>query len=228
MDQALLSFEKVGVQDSLSGAWLLRGASLALRSGELAWVVLPAAGEPPPLADLAEGSLVPGEGRVLFQGRDWVSIPPAEAAVLRGAVGRVFDDHGWISNLDVDENITLAQRHHTLRAEGEIEREAEALALRFGLEGLPRVRPALLNHSDLQRAQWVRAFLGQPSMILLEDPLRDVYAEHVAVLAGVVREALARGAVALWISKEKEIPDGLAFAGLRRFRLENGLLAAAG
>ena len=46
---------------------------------------------------------------------DWRSVPAREGAALRGKIGRVFDavgvgavGTGWVSNLDVDENVMLA------------------------------------------------------------------------------------------------------------------------
>ena len=105
-----------------------------------------------------------------FEDTDWEEMAADAAAAARGRIGRVFEVRGWISNLDVDENITLAQRHHTSRPLGEIEAEALALAQQFGLADLPRLRPAMLRAGELRRAAWIRALLGAPTLILLEHP----------------------------------------------------------
>ena len=122
-----------------SGVW---DVSLRLGAGEMALVRLERGHLRLPLADAAGGLVEPGEGSVSFGGRDWRSIAPAEADRQRGRIGRVFDSQGgtlgWVSNLDVDENVVLSQLHHTARPLPEIEREAAQLARMFGLPGLPR------------------------------------------------------------------------------------------
>ena len=139
-----------------------------------------------PFVDVAQGLVEPESGRVMFLGEDWCAMPAGRSAERRGKIGRVFESHAWISNLDVDENVTLAQRHHTLRPEGEIAAEADALAAQFGLRELPHVRPAVVRRADLRRAEWVRAFLGEPRLIILENPTRDVPADALTGLAGAV------------------------------------------
>src|SRR3954454_19519723 len=59
-------------------------------------------------ADLCVGLGPPAEGTVRFRGRDWVLTPEPYAAALRGHVGRIFTDGGWIGFLDVATNILLA------------------------------------------------------------------------------------------------------------------------
>jgi phospholipid/cholesterol/gamma-HCH transport system ATP-binding protein len=183
-----------------------------------------------PLADLATGLLDPAEGRVLFQGEAWTTMPPEQVLQRRAQIGRVFDGHGWISNLNVNENVTLAQRHHTRRPDAEILAEAEALARAFGLNELPKIRPALVAPQDLQRAEWIRAFLGQPLLVLLERPMQGVPLEHLPRLLGAVQEACTRKAAVLWltdndrIGRHPELPPAARYAtrGLNLVKMENG------
>ena len=121
------------------------------------------------------------------------------AATQRGKIGRLFEDEGWINDLDVEENIMLAQRHHTLRSERDILEEALKLARVFGLPGLPRGRPGKMRRWDLRKAACIRAFLGQPSFIILEQPVHGVYADLMAPLLNAAQSARRRGAAcALW------------------------------
>src|SRR6266550_744759 len=47
-------------------------------------------------ADLCAGLVPLAKGAVRFLGRDWALIPDHYAAALRGRIGRVFADGGWI------------------------------------------------------------------------------------------------------------------------------------
>ena len=217
MNNDILSFEQAGLRSETG--WLVQPVSFRAAPGEAVWFRVNPDEELLPLGDLATGILEPTEGTVSFLGRSWRDYAPGEAAAGRGRIGRVFKARGLISNLDVDENITLPQRHHTARPEEEIVREAEALAKRLGFEELPRRRPALMKPGDVRRAEWVRAFLGQPALIVLEEPMLDVYDQYLPALMQEMTEACRRGAAVLWISSEAP-PAGWQPA--RRYRVEGG------
>ena len=112
-----------------------------------------------------------------------------------------------MSNLDIDENITLSQRHHTRRAVRDITDEATVLARQFGLPGLPLGKIDHLRRQDLQKAACVRAFLGEPVLILAEDPTRHVYADIIAPLVNTLFAARKRGAAVLWATSNPKVWD---------------------
>jgi phospholipid/cholesterol/gamma-HCH transport system ATP-binding protein len=117
----------------------------------------------------------------------------------------VFQDHGWISDLDLTENITLAQRHRGGRSARELEEEASRLARTFGLPGLPRGYPADARPGDLCRASCIRAFLGSPSLIILERPAAELFRELMAPLINAVRGARERRAAVLWTTDDGDV-----------------------
>ena len=216
-DDIIVAMEDVTVETRPPYETGLAGASLVLRAGALAMVYIPEGFAYTPLADMVQGLVEPDAGVVRYRGEDWHAMDPARAAAQRGTIGRVFDQRGWISNLDVDENITLASRHHTLRPLPEIEQEALALAQSFGLPELPRRRPALLRRADLRRCEWVRALIGTPSLVVLEHPTRDVFAEAIPKLEAAVRAARARGAAVMWITGDRACRAVADEAGVERY-----------
>lgn len=179
--------------------------NLRLMPGELALVRLERGHMRLPLADVAEGLIDPQEGTVRFLNDEWRRLFPSEAARRRGHIGRVFEGFGWISNLDVDENVMLARRHHGGRKTSEWVSEASTLARTFGLPGLPKGRPAHIRAQDLQRAACVRAFLGKPDLIILERPEMGVYPEIMRPLMYTLRTARAGGAAVLWLTSENGV-----------------------
>lgn len=207
----ILEFDRVDLRHAAHGQSEMRGVSFRLMPGDLARVQLEPGNELLPLADAAEGLIAPDKGSVAFLGERWSALGADRELALRARIGRVFDGHGWISNLNVLENLTLAQRHHTARPLAEIVAEAQARARSFGLPEVPAGRPALVPRRDLRRAEWIRAFMGRPALILLERPTLGVAVEHTSLLCRAVDAALAGGAAALWIHDQgaadgKELP----------------------
>src|SRR3954452_11922016 len=141
MPASILKFGNVTVPSSAQYETGLWNISLCLNPGDLLLVRIERENERLSLADAAEGLAPPSHGTVTFLDRDWKSLSADSAAAQRGKIGRLFEDEGWISDLDVDENILLAQLHHTERTDADIIKEALEIARMFRLPGLPRGRP---------------------------------------------------------------------------------------
>ena len=186
------------------------GACLLLEvSAEQAW---------PPVAEVASGLLAPAGGRVRIGGADWAGLSADAAAGWRSRIGRVFMEQAWVSNLDVDENVTLARRHHTGQSPAAIAAEADQWARRFGLAGLPATRPAGTARPDLMKAQWVRALLGSPRLLLLERPTRDVPDSDGELLLAAVQEQRERGAAVVWVTGNERALERVALDATVRWR----------
>lgn len=225
---SILRFGNVTVpsgSDYETGLWDI---SFTLNPGELLLVRIERENERLPLADATEGLTPPAQGTVSFLGENWQSLSADRAATQRGKIGRLFDDEGWISDIDVDENIMLAQRHHTQRTDEDIMDEALNLSRVFGLPGLPRGRPGGMRRWDLRKAACIRAFLGQPTLIIIEQPVRGVYADFMAPLLGAVQSARSRGAAILWTVTDPQIWNNRAVRATTRARMIGAELHAMG
>jgi phospholipid/cholesterol/gamma-HCH transport system ATP-binding protein len=183
----------------------LWNVGLTLRPGDLALVLLERGRLQTPLADLASGLVDPVEGAVRFVGNDWRTMKRTHADGLRGRIGRLIDGHAWISDLATDENIMLRELHHSARSAKEIREEADRLSRIFGLPGLPTGFPDDLHHSDLQRSACVRAFIGNPDLLILERPTRGVFPGIMPALVNSVQSARQRDAAVLWITAEGRV-----------------------
>jgi len=221
----VLSFRGVSMAVPPPYEFGLEDIDLVLNRGELAIVSVDRGHGFTPLADAAQGLLVPDQGGVYFLGKNWSDLRPAAAASARHRIGRVFHGGGWVSNLNIDENITLGRRHHTNLPIEEIYREAENMGIFFGLKTLPSLRPAMVRRSILRRAGWVRAFLGDPELILLEEPLKDAYTELLHYLMKGLASALTRGAAVLWITSDMRLLNQTGLAPFKIYRLKGPKLA---
>lgn len=223
---AILKFSDVTIETSPQYETGLWNSSFQVNRGELFLVRAERENERLPLAQAAEGLVAPEQGSVMFLGEDWQSMSADHAAACRGRIGRLFEDEGWISDLDVDQNIMLAQRYHTSRSEEEILEEALKLARVFGLPGLPRGRPGSMRRWDLRKAACIRAFLGQPDFIIIEPPARGVYADLMAPLTSAVQSSRKRGAAVLWTLTDPKLWNHCAIRATTRARMFGSQLRA--
>jgi phospholipid/cholesterol/gamma-HCH transport system ATP-binding protein len=185
---------------SLGPGMSLDRASLTLARGAFELIDAGDQGQAAAFADLCSGLIEPAAGAARFLGHDWQTLPHDYANALRGRIGRGFSDEAWAPHLSLIENILLQQCHHTRRAEAEILAEASALASEFGLPGIPVSRPEDVAPFDRVRAGLVRAFIGDPALILLEHPLQGRYLDLLDPLVNVITRARHRGAAVLWLT----------------------------
>lgn len=157
------------------------------------------------LADLCSGLLAITEGQVRFLGLDWDEVGETQGNALRGRIGRVHGRGAWTEGRGADHDILLPLLHHTRIASARLVQEGLDLARRFGLPGLPVGQAGRLSDADAARAACVRAFLGTPSLLLLENPVTTSNASLLAPLLRAVTDARDRGAAVLCMTRERRI-----------------------
>ena len=166
-----------------------RGGALWIPDGEdsgLAWL------------DWLTGIEAPPAGRVFWKGVEWPEWGADESSRERGRMGCVFAAGGLLANLDMDENVWLpARMHRWAGAEAAIEQWAKF----FGVWPLPAERAPFVRERDRRKIPWIRAFVGNPEVLVLERPLRELPAEDRALFLAAVKQVRAGGCAAVWLEE---------------------------
>ena len=217
--RSILRCEKVKLVAERDGGGEAIDLEMNLFGGDLALIHLERPRFGSILADACCGLHQVVEGSISFLGKDWSALPADTANALRGRIGRVFASGNWINRLTLEENILLPQLHHTRRNYTELRDEAAHWAEHFGLPGLPAGLPDDIMRGDHQRAACVRAFLGQPSLLLLEEPTFRVYPEMLPPLINAIRGACDRGCGVIWLTREDQVWNDPTLPSGRRYRL---------
>ncbi len=194
--------------------------SLTLEAGELALVGVNDAEVAGLLADCCCGLARAASGEVRLMGHALGALPAAALADLQARVGRVPGSGGWLPHLGTAENVLLPLLYHTPAEPAPLREAAARLARDFGLPGLPLARPRRLPPLDLLRAACVRAFLGQPLLLLLEIGLDEPPPpELMPPLLRAIGEARRRGAACLWLTGSARLLRDPAIPAAQRLRL---------
>ena len=216
--RVILSFENVALPASASRS---EGVDVSFRliGGELSLIRIQNRQQGTALADTGAGLTRPRQGQVTFLGKRWFELRPDTANGLRGRIGRIFSTGSWVGHLSVLESLLLPQLHHTRRSLAELHDEAVVLAENFDLPGLPIGHPNDTLPVDLQRAACVRAFMGQPVLILIEESNPGCFKEMMPSLMNAIRNVRDRGAAVLWLTSDKFIWRDQSIPAVRRYRL---------
>src|SRR5688572_9028252 len=198
LDQAVLQSDWTGGRDLIM-------ADMTLYPSDLAMIHVEHLQRASSFADVCSGLTPLAAGRVVFLNQDWTQVQPEIADTLRGQIGRVFSSGCWLHHLSLLDNVVLRLAHHTRQRFAELRDEAVRLAEWFGLPGFPAGAPRDIMPVDLQRAACVRAFMGYPALILLEEPTDGVYPDMLFSLINVIRLARRGGSAIVWLTAQQAL-----------------------
>ncbi len=154
------------------------------------------------------------DGDVFLDG-DVMTDPAVDSVAVRRRLGVVFQAYNLFPHLTALENVVLgATRAHGMAREDAVER-ARTLFARFGLEGRETERPDELSGGQQQRVAIVRALVGRPRALLLDEITSALDPELVGEVLEAVRELKAEGMTMLIVTHEmsfaREVADFVGF-----------------
>ncbi|HUH84641.1 MAG TPA: ABC transporter ATP-binding protein [Stellaceae bacterium] len=170
---------------------VLRGASLALRAGEIVALVGPSGAGKSTLLHTAGLLERPDEGLILLGGRDCGGMSDRERTAMRRAqLGFVYQFHHLLPEFSALENVMLPQMIAGVARRVARARARELLAM-VGLAQRADHRPARLSGGEQQRVAIIRALANSPRVLLGDEPTGnlDIHTaeEVMAALIDLVR-----------------------------------------
>ncbi|HWG07479.1 MAG TPA: ABC transporter ATP-binding protein [Solirubrobacteraceae bacterium] len=199
------------------------GVSLEVRAGEMVALQGPSGSGKTTLLLLIAGLLAPDAGTVRFAGREIGSLSEDETSeYLMRDVGFVYQSVQLMPRTSVLENASLK-----LLVGGMGMREAKARTLpwlqRLGLGARVGHTPEQLSGGERQRVAIARALVGEPPLILADEPTGDLdSARSIEVVQLLHTVAHERGAGVVLVTHDSEA----ALLADRHYRLRDGKLCS--
>lgn len=116
-----------------------------------------------------------------------------DANQVRRRIGIVFQSFNLFPHMTVLDNVTLGPRRAHGVARAEAEDRARALLDRFGLGDKTDEFPNRISGGQNQRAAIVRALMGDPEILLLDEVTSALDPELVGEVLSVIRELASGG-----------------------------------
>ncbi|MES2184597.1 MAG: ATP-binding cassette domain-containing protein [Pseudomonadota bacterium] len=172
------------VAKRFGGVQAIRDVSFEVWRGEVFTLIGPNGAGKTTLFNIISGLEAPTSGRVFIDGRDMTTT----AIHLRAAsIGRSFQVARLVPDLTVVENV-MVRLDNVAPHKDEATRRAEARALldRFALGALADARAGSLSAGQRKLVDIVRAALGSPSLLLLDEPAVGLTDAELDLLAALL------------------------------------------
>lgn len=172
--EPLIAVSGVGVKRN--GRWLVRGVDLTIARGEIVTLIGPNGSGKSTTVKTALGVITPDEGKVQRAKGLRIGYVPQKIAMDRSLP------------MTVSRLMTLTGRHSAAAV-------AAALA-RVGIAHLAQAQVHALSGGEFQRALIARALIGQPDLLVLDEPVQGVdFSGEVALydLIGQIRDETGCG-----------------------------------
>jgi ABC-type lipoprotein export system ATPase subunit len=198
---------------------VLEDVSLEVEAGEVVAVLGRSGSGKSTLLHLLGALDTPDAGRIVLAGHELTGQRPRTLARLRlRHIGFVFQSFHLIEELSGEENVLLPARLPGARRGGE--RRGRMLVEQLGLAEIAHRRPHELSGGEQQRLAIARALVGDPELVLADEPTGNLDHDNGAAVLAMLRRLEGRAVVL--VTHE---PEAAAIAD-RVLRLDDGRLLA--
>jgi len=204
----------------LAGSFALRDVSLEFARGEFAFLTGPSGAGKTTLLELLFGAEHPSEGQIIVLGRNISRLGERAVPRLRRRIGVVFQDFKLLPRLTVEENVAIA-----LDVVGTPRRDARAkvfaILKQLGLQHRRYHHPLSLSGGEQQRVAIARALVGDPEILLADEPTGNLDPELSIEIMELMMTAATRGTTVIVATHDISL---LERYHKRTLRLEGGRL----
>lgn len=191
-----------GLRVSYGAHVAVRGVDLQVSRGEIVALLGRNGSGRSTLARALMG-LLPAQGQVQWQGQSLLGRPAHEIARL--GLGYVPESRDMFAALTVHQNLLLG-----LKAGAKDERLDEAYALFPALRQRRHLSAALLSGGEQQMLSLARTLLGQPQLLIVDEPTEGLAPQVVEVVAQVLSQRRAAGVGMVLIEQKLALVERLA------------------
>lgn len=166
----------------------VRGVDLTVASGEFVAMAGPSGSGKTTVLNLLGGLTRPTRGRVWIEGREITALGDRELAEVRmNRIGFVFQSYNLLPVLTALENAEFTLLLQGVPASERHERVRE-LFREIGLEGVEDRLPPKLSGGQQQRVAVARAVLGDPALVLADEPTANLDSATAEALLDVMEK----------------------------------------
>jgi putative ABC transport system ATP-binding protein len=142
----------------------------------------------------------PTSGSYIFDGKEVAGLSEAQLADTRKRnIGFIFQSFNLVDELTVRENVELALLYHNIAA-GERKLRVDRVLDKVGIAHRAKHRPTQLSGGQQQRVAVARALVGEPRLILADEPTGNLDTAHGEEVMRMLRQLNQEGSTIVMVT----------------------------
>jgi putative ABC transport system ATP-binding protein len=185
----------------------LSNVHLEIKNGEFVSIAGPSGCGKSTLLSILGLLDTPSEGHYWIHADAVEKLSLSERTRIRNReIGFVFQAFNLIGDLTVFENVELPLTYRSMGA-GERKSRVKEVLERVGMEHRSKHYPAQLSGGQQQRAAVARALVGQPSILLADEPTGNLDSTNSEAVMNLLRDLHANGATICMVTHDPRYAD---------------------
>ena len=149
----------------------------------------------------------PTAGSYMFDDKEVAGLSEAELADTRKKnIGFIFQSFNLVDELTVRENVELALLYHDIPS-AERKTRVERVLDRVGIAHRAKHRPTQLSGGQQQRVAVARALVGEPRLILADEPTGNLDTSHGEEVMRMLRQLNQEGSTIVMVTHSPSHAD---------------------
>lgn len=188
-----------------TGTAALKDCSLEIAKGEFVFIVGSSGSGKSTLIKTLLGELVISSGRIEVAGKNLANMSRRELPYFRRRLGVVFQEFRLLDEMNVFENVALAQRVVGVSSREKRRKNSLAMLEMVGLAKKLKAYPKELSGGEQQRVAIARAMVNRPAILLADEPTGNLDPENSWEIMKLLQDVHELGTTVLVVSHNEDI-----------------------
>ena len=188
-----------------TGTAALKDCSLEIAKGEFVFIVGSSGSGKSTLIKTLLGELAISSGRIEVAGKNLANISRRELPYFRRRLGVVFQEFRLLDEMNVFENVALAQRVVGVSSREKRRKNSLAMLEMVGLAKKLKAYPNELSGGEQQREAIARAMVNRPAILLADEPTGNLDPENSWEIMKLLQDVHELGTTVLVVSHNEDI-----------------------
>ena len=186
---------------------VLNQLELSVEPNEFVAILGPSGSGKSTLLAIAGLLLSADEGRIRIAGQDLTSLNQSQWTQKRlELLGFIFQDHQLLSYMKIGDQLELVAKLKGEKDKKKRQEEVKALLADLGIESCYHQYPNQMSGGQKQRAAIARAFIGNPQVILADEPTASLDPDRGQEIAQLIRkEVKSKNKSAIMVTHDRSI-----------------------
>ena len=186
---------------------VLNQLNLSVEPNEFVAILGPSGSGKSTLLAIAGLLLSADEGRIRIAGQDLTGLNQGQWTQKRlELLGFIFQDHQLLSYMKIGDQLELVAKLKGEKDKKKRQEEVKALLADLGIETCYHQYPNQISGGQKQRAAIARAFIGNPQVILADEPTASLDPDRGQEIAQLIRkEVKSKNKSAIMVTHDRSI-----------------------